>query len=748
MKALPLLRRKTLFFKLLTGFVCVILLVISFNLFSYSFFKRNIEMSIIRNNQQNLNNTVDRYENHIRLIQSTVIRLYFDERVVMLNDLGIVNYIETVNQLVGDMKNMLANDQMYLNDIWLHFRNRSYVIDKNGPSAASQFFSRSFSSPRYDETFWREQFEQPYQIKVLEEASFTDTYSNRSVVSLIPVVLKNDIYPDLYITALLEPDKVYEAYRNSNQEQFYLLDAANKQLFASVPELVPADIPGQLTEGESYVKKNNRLYFYKKGALTGMTYLAVVPLENITAQVSRLNAILIAVLAAAILLSVLISIIMSLKFQSPVQQMIAAIRRFHPASPLKSKIKEFNLIYEEIQSMIRHNQEINVDLDRKRSELRQLDYMYKLKNINGRQTTGEEAEQKPFYLILFHLTMTREFRDLTGPEQDAAVSGVRETIAAAIAADYADAVTLQTEKDHLLTLIFEGERLEGLSAAIGRIRQALREAALPIVVTVAYSPEQQQPDAFNYAYEQTLEMVKRRKLGSEPQTITGLLPEPPLPGFTSAQEQEFHVFLQAGNAVSAHRILARLLAQMDNADASANQYAEFAKEIVGKVLKHLIGANVDISTVFDRSSPYQRMQECTSSRQFADCFEWLLTEAAQLLAEQKEGHHPVKHFMLEYIHTNYYEDLSLEMVADRMNMSANYFSTYFKEKTGVNFTDYLTELRIMKAKQLLLHSGQRIQDIAEQVGYLNANSFTRMFKKVTGITPGEYKRVYLVTEKR
>jgi YesN/AraC family two-component response regulator len=161
----------------------------------------------------------------------------------------------------------------------------------------------------------------------------------------------------------------------------------------------------------------------------------------------------------------------------------------------------------------------------------------------------------------------------------------------------------------------------------------------------------------------------------------------------------------------------------------------------------MIAANLDISSVFDLSSPYQRMQECTCPEHYADFYEWFLTEAVQLLMEQKEGQHPIKHFMLEYIHTHYNEDLSLEMVADKLNMSANYFSAYFKDKTGVNFSDYLTELRILKAKHLLLHSDQRIQDIAEQVGYLNANSFTRMFKKVTGITPGEYKRVHLVVEK-
>ncbi|RAV15309.1 helix-turn-helix domain-containing protein [Paenibacillus contaminans] len=738
--------KNTLFFKLLTGFICVILLILSFHLFSYSFFNSNIQREIINNNQQNLNNTVERYENHIRMIQGAVVRLYFDEKVVVLHDLGMSQYFDTVNQVVDEVKKILSNDQMYLNDIWLHFRNRSYLIDKNGPSDASQFFARSYNSPNYDYAFWDKQFEEQYKTKVLKETVFIDNYSNRA--SLIPIVLKNDIYSELYITALLEPEKMYRAYRNSNQNRLYMFDPLNQQLFGSAPDPVPAEILGMLTGSESYVKKNNQLYFYKKGALTGITYLTVVPLENITKQVSRLNFILIMVLAFALLLSVLISIIMSLKFNTPVQQMIAAIRRFNPNNHLKSKIKEYNFIYEEIKSIIQTNQEINVDLDRKRSQLRQLDYMYKLKNIysNPALEKGEE-NQKPFYLVLFHLTMTREFHKLSSLEQDGAVSYIHEFIGTTLAGRFPDSVTLQTEKDHILTLIFAEEGLEELAGAVDRLKHAFDEEKKHIGVTIVYSPELRPPAAFNSAYEETLEMAKRRKLRSETQTITELWPEPHVPGFTAAQEQEFQTFLQAGNAASAHLILARMLAQMEKVDASANQYTELAKEVVGKVLKHMIAANLDISSVFDLSSPYQRMQECTCPEHYADFYEWFLTEAVQLLMEQKEGQHPIKHFMLEYIHTHYNEDLSLEMVADKLNMSANYFSAYFKDKTGVNFSDYLTELRILKAKHLLLHSDQRIQDIAEQVGYLNANSFTRMFKKVTGITPGEYKRVHLVVEK-
>ena len=71
--------------------------------------------------------------------------------------------------------------------------------------------------------------------------------------------------------------------------------------------------------------------------------------------------------------------------------------------------------------------------------------------------------------------------------------------------------------------------------------------------------------------------------------------------------------------------------------------------------------------------------------------------------------------------------------------SPYYFSKLFKNKTGVNFIDYLTNIRIEKAKTLLADSDKSMKEICVTVGYSDPNYFSRIFKKVTGVTPTEYK---------
>lgn len=95
-----------------------------------------------------------------------------------------------------------------------------------------------------------------------------------------------------------------------------------------------------------------------------------------------------------------------------------------------------------------------------------------------------------------------------------------------------------------------------------------------------------------------------------------------------------------------------------------------------------------------------------------------------------------------YIQLHYQEALRLEDVSSAVGFNATYFSTLFKKETGQNFTDYLTELRITKAKELLSSDNVSVQDVAEMVGYSDLKYFSRLFKKTTGVSPSDYKKLY------
>ena len=95
----------------------------------------------------------------------------------------------------------------------------------------------------------------------------------------------------------------------------------------------------------------------------------------------------------------------------------------------------------------------------------------------------------------------------------------------------------------------------------------------------------------------------------------------------------------------------------------------------------------------------------------------------------------------KYLSHNYMlYDISLDSVSAILNINASYFSVIFKRAVGINFVDYLTNLRIQAAKELLADPLRSTSEVASMVGYESGNYFARAFKKKTGMTPTEFRR--------
>ncbi len=93
----------------------------------------------------------------------------------------------------------------------------------------------------------------------------------------------------------------------------------------------------------------------------------------------------------------------------------------------------------------------------------------------------------------------------------------------------------------------------------------------------------------------------------------------------------------------------------------------------------------------------------------------------------------------EYINSNFAKDISLDDVSRVVDISPYYFSKIFKEETGENFIEYLTNVRMEKAKDLLKNSNYSMKEICSLCGYQDPNYFSRTFKKNVGVTPTEFK---------
>lgn len=120
-------------------------------------------------------------------------------------------------------------------------------------------------------------------------------------------------------------------------------------------------------------------------------------------------------------------------------------------------------------------------------------------------------------------------------------------------------------------------------------------------------------------------------------------------------------------------------------------------------------------------------------------YDYLAEEMRENANKKESTHNGVIARAMVYIDENFKNNISLNDVAESINMSYFYFSRLFKESTGKSFSDYLTEYRVEKSIELMRDDQLSIKQISYDIGYNDPNYFSKIFKKLKGITPTEYR---------
>jgi two-component system response regulator YesN len=167
------------------------------------------------------------------------------------------------------------------------------------------------------------------------------------------------------------------------------------------------------------------------------------------------------------------------------------------------------------------------------------------------------------------------------------------------------------------------------------------------------------------------------------------------------------------------------------AAAFRRQLTEFLEERVPRGQEFVRGQEGRLRTIYEFTDLHEYLHSTWDSLACLNSFLLLLkkTYANDEIASA-----------LRFIQENYHRDITMAEVANSISMNYSYFSVLFKTKTGVNFVEYLRNLRIEAAKEFLRSSEYRIFEIAERVGFMNPKHFSTTFRTLTGLTPLEYRQ--------
>jgi two-component system, response regulator YesN len=215
-------------------------------------------------------------------------------------------------------------------------------------------------------------------------------------------------------------------------------------------------------------------------------------------------------------------------------------------------------------------------------------------------------------------------------------------------------------------------------------------------------------------------------------------------GYTLEVEKQLINFIKAGEKEQIIKLLDDIYEQtFKRADISVALCKCISYDIASTVLKLSNDPNMSEHTLSKIYEIEIISKEKNASLLYGKLKDTILDVCDHVNINKKSHNTILKEDLVKLIKDNFDKNyMSLTWVSNELDVNPTYASLFFKEQLGETFIQYLTRLRIDKAKQLLLLENKKIQEIADEIGYANSGVLIKVFKKLEGCTPGSYRNNY------
>lgn len=212
--------------------------------------------------------------------------------------------------------------------------------------------------------------------------------------------------------------------------------------------------------------------------------------------------------------------------------------------------------------------------------------------------------------------------------------------------------------------------------------------------------------------------------------------------FFAKEEEELTTAIKFGSRETIENMLRNLSAKMEDAKVHARQYQLYMLSIANCLFRLMQQYDLDVDVMFDSKEHYEVILEGICNKgEFAERIIPVACRMNEAMNRERDNTmRKVIEEAKEYIREHYSDsELSVEMLCRHLHMSPAYFSTVFKKETGQSYVNYLTEIRLGKAVELLNETDDKTYVIAQKVGYQEQNYFSYVFKKRYGVSPTRYR---------
>lgn len=495
------------------------------------------------------------------------------------------------------------------------------------------------------------------------------------------------------------------------------------------------------------------------------TYVSAAPITTITAPVVRLSNIIIIVSLSVLLLGLMLSWVASNWIYSPIRRLLNKMtvdaKMAVAADPQLKKLDEFQFLESQWSSLADQRLTLEKRLNEQMHHLRnsfllQLIqghlYAYSEEDLQRQmERYGWNVDQHRYYILLFQLTGFDSLKGRFSAGDEALVTFVAFNIIEELAKETFQQFGVMNFHNlsvamFLISHMGEDER-EKLRVFGDRTAQQIHKLlGLNVTITVsrAIGHLRETPEA----YMEVERFSGYRKFSNQYQFIRiDEIPTHAIAEDTSypfAKEQDVLQALRSGKQNEAEKYVAQFLDELLARQDTEIYVQQGMLQLLGSIQHMILQSRINIFHLYEGENLFEHLSQIREPNKMLT---WMQERVIRPYMKERESRasRQLKEMVdqtVDYIHQNYMNDISLDKCAELVGTNSYTLSRLFKQTTGVNFIDYVTNIRIEKAKELLLQPNKRIHEIAAEVGY-QQRYFNRIFKKHVGVTPGQYREISL-----
>lgn len=643
--------------------------------------------------------------------------------------------------------NKYKENSSIIQELFLYYRGESNIYSANGAYSLDTF-KKMYHFNQSAETI-NEQLETNHPVVYPADSVRVNNNKEDRLITYIYPITRNTFTPYGTVMYFIEESAVTSLIKDALGDfhgNAYIFDQNHHVLTSSINDdkLNQRDIKklAKIKNGVSSIQLQSREYSVVsiKSNVSGWTFVTVMPTDQFFGKVVNLQRFLMMILISIVLSGIGVSILLGRKQYRPIHNLLDFMNKNDNRVTNIDEINELDRIKVTMARVFKDHESLSEKIDIQAPFVRD---QFLMRILNGSFVDEEEInkllesmnlplKRGPFFVAvvslkkemlqkreeLIHTLSVLTFKNIISYGIEI---GLKDSIALIVSLDDPQQGEAKTMVEEMTQFIYDRSNVDPI-ISVGTLVTEKRKINRSFIEALAALEYRFINDRKGITYFEDISNQSEKTIG-----------------YPKEEHIKFVQSLKQGDQIVAIETLKHIFEGVVKKDLSVQMVKCICFDIINTVLKVAVEMGLG-----EKTYDINKVVDFNTIGELEKQLHPLISDICHEVSRKNErSNSNLCNEILAYIRENYANyDLSLESIGQKFKLSTSYLSRFLKEQTGVNFTQYVWQLRIDEVKRKLTDTDETIKDIVIEAGYMDVANFTRKFKKAEGVTPGQYRLLY------